>query len=278
MPTHILTINGGSSSIKFALFGADAALVRVLAGKIERIGLANTAFSFNDFVSATAFRCDLGTLDFSAAGKYLIEFIDRRVGLGSIGALGYRVVHGGAKFSEPQRITDDVLAELKRISPYDPEHMPAEIALIELFRRHAPTIPQIACFDTAFHRSMPRVARILPIPRKYEAMGIQRYGFHGISYAYLMEELARVVGKKAARGRVILAHLGNGASLAAVRHGKSMDTSMGFTPTGGLPMGTRTGDLDPGVAWYMIRYGNLSPKQFNNLINRQSGLRGISET
>src|SRR5579862_3996934 len=278
MPTHILTINGGSSSIKFALFGADAALVRVLAGKIERIGLANTAFSFNDFVSATAFRCDLGTLDFSAAGKYLIEFIDRRVGLGSIGALGYRVVHGGAKFSEPQRITDDVLAELKRISPYDPEHMPAEIALIELFRRHAPTIPQIACFDTAFHRSMPRVARILPIPRKYEAMGVQRYGFHGISYAYLMEELARVAGEQAARGRVILAHFGNGASLAAVHEGKSIDTSMAFTPTAGIVMGTRSGDLDPGLVSFFARTEGMSAEQFHRMVNHESGMIGISET
>jgi acetate kinase len=150
--------------------------------------------------------------------------------------------------------------------------------LIEAFRQRHPKLPQVACFDTAFHCTMPRVAKLLPIPRRFEAKGIRRYGFHGLSYAYLIEELARVAGKKAAQGRVILAHLGSGASLAAVREGKSIDTSMGFTPAGGLTMGTRPGDLDPGVAWYMIRSENLTPAQFNKLINHESGLLGISET
>jgi acetate kinase len=145
-----------------------------------------------------------------------------------------------------------LLDELRHISPYDPDHLPLEVGLIEAFRQHHPELPQVACFDTAFHRKMPRVAQLLPIPRRFEAMGIQRYGFHGLSYAYLVEELARVAGTKAARGRVILAHLGNGASLAAVRDGRSIDTSMGFTPAAGIPMGTRPGDLDPGVAWFMM--------------------------
>jgi acetate kinase len=147
-----------------------------------------------------------------------------------------------------------------------------------VFGQRPPTLPQVACFDPAFHRTMPRVARLLPIPRRFDAMGIQRYGFHGLSYAYLMEKLANVAGPKAAQGRVILAHLGNGASLAAVCAGKSIDTSMGFTPTGGLPMGTRPGDLDPGVAWYLMQTENLTPEQSNNLINHESGLLGVSET
>jgi len=141
-----------------------------------------------------------------------------------------------------------------------------------------PKMPQVACFDTTFHSNMPRVAKLLPIPRRFDAMGIQRYGFHGLSYAYLIEELARVAGEKTAQGRIILAHLGSGASLAAVHEGKSIDTSMGFTPAGGITMGTRPGDLDPGVAWYIMKSENLTPKQFNKLINHDSGLLGISET
>jgi acetate kinase len=182
------------------------------------------------------------------------------------------------KHHDPERITDELLDELHRISPYDPDHLPGEIELIKSFRQHNPELPQVACFDTAFHRTMPRVAQVLPIPRRFEAMGIRRYGFHGLSYAYLLEELARVAGTTAAQGRVILAHLGNGASLAAVRDGKSIDTSMGFTPAAGIPMGTRPGDLDPGVAWFMMQAENLTLKQFNDLINHESGLLGVSET
>jgi acetate kinase len=170
------------------------------------------------------------------------------------------------------------LEELHLITSYDPDHLPNEIEFIEAFRRRHPKLSQVACFDTAFHSTMPRVAKLLPIPRRFDAIGIRRYGFHGLSYAYIIEELARVAGTKAAQGRVILAHLGNGASLAAVREGKSIDTSMGFTPAAGLTMGTRPGDLDPGVAWYMMRSENLTPKQFNNLINHESGLLGVSET
>jgi acetate kinase len=157
-------------------------------------------------------------------------------------------------------------------------HLPEEIELIEAFRQRHPKLYQIACFDTAFHCSMPRVAKLLSIPRRFDTMGIRRYGFHGLSYAFLIEELARIAGTKTAHGRVILAHLGNGASLAAVFEGKSIDTTMGFTPAGGLMMGSRPGDLDPGAAWYMMRSENLTPKQFNNLINHESGLLGVSET
>jgi acetate kinase len=182
------------------------------------------------------------------------------------------------QYTEPQIVTQKLLDELHRISPYDPDHLPREVEMIEVFRERRPRLPQVACFDTAFHRAMPRVARLLPIPRRFEAMGVQRYGFHGLSYAYLLEELARVAGTKAARGRVVLAHLGNGASLAAVRDGQSLDTSMGFTPAAGIPMGTRPGDLDPGVAWFMMLTENLTPDQFNNLMNHESGLLGVSGT
>jgi acetate kinase len=171
-----------------------------------------------------------------------------------------------------------MLEELHQLQFFDPEHLPEEILLTEAFFHRFPNLVQIACFDTTFHHDMPRIAQILPIPRRYEAQGVRRYGFHGLSYAYLMEELARVAGPQTARGRVILAHLGNGASLAAVYGGTSVDTSMGFTPTGGVPMSTRSGDLDPGLVWYLARTENISAKKFNEMVNFQSGLLGVSET
>jgi acetate kinase len=171
-----------------------------------------------------------------------------------------------------------MIEELHQLSPFDPEHLPEEILLTEAFHQRFPALPQVACFDTAFHHDLPRVAQLLPIPRRYEAQGVRRYGFHGLSYAYLMEELARLGDPAATTGRVILAHLGNGASLAAVRDGKSVDTSMSFTPNSGVPMSTRSGDLDPGLVWYLARTEKMSAKQFNELVNFQSGLLGVSET
>jgi acetate kinase len=170
------------------------------------------------------------------------------------------------------------VAELRRISAYAAEHLPAEIAIIDLFCERVPSLSQVACFDTAFHRDMPRVAKILPIPRHFQEQGVERYGFHGLSYSFLMEELARVGGGQAASGRVILAHLGNGASLAAVRDGSCIDTSMGFTPAAGVPMSTRSGDLDPGLVWYLAQTTQMTAEQFHHMVNHQSGLLGVSET
>jgi acetate kinase len=178
----------------------------------------------------------------------------------------------------PELVTRELLDELRRISPYDPDHLPNEIELIEAFRQRHPKLPQVACFDTAFHRTMPRVAKLVPIPRRFEAKGVERYGFHGLSYAYLMEELARLGDPAATVGRIILAHLGNGASIAAVRDGKSIDTSMGFTPTSGLVMSTRSGDLDPGLAPYLARTEHMTTAQFYEMVNHKSGLLGVSET
>lgn len=192
--------------------------------------------------------------------------------------MGHRVVNGGANYREPRRVTSDLLDEMRRISPYAPEHLPSEIDLIDMVSERMPGLPQVACFDTAFHRDMPRVARILPIPRRFATKGVERYGFHGLSYEFLMEELARVSGVEAAKGRVILCHLGNGASLAAVRGGKSIDTSMGFTPAAGVPMSTRSGDLDPGLVWYLAQAEDITAQQFNKMINHESGLLGVSET
>ena len=275
---RILTINGGSSSIKFALFEAGDSLRRILEGGIERIGLPEATLRVKGLNPADNFSRPVTAPDHTAAVGALMDWIEERGGRDALTAVGHRVVHGGPKYSEPQRITAEMVEELHRLSPFDPEHLPEEILLTEAFHRRFPDLPQVACFDTAFHHDLPRVARLLPIPRRYEAQGVRRYGFHGLSYAFLMEELARLAGAEAAQGRVILAHLGNGASLAAVRDGKSVDTSMSFTPTAGVPMSTRSGDLDPGLVWYLARTEGLDAKQFNEMVNFQSGLLGVSET
>jgi len=275
--TNILTINGGSSSIKFALYKTGEPLEKKIHGSVDRIGLPGTNLTFSESEGNQKGSLILKSSDTRSAANFLVEWLEEKIDFSLISGVGHRVVFG-MKHTKPERITEELLNELHHISPYDTDHLPAEIELVEVLQQRYPKILQVACFDTGFHRNMPRVARILPIPRRFDAMGIRRYGFHGLSYSYLIEELARVAGTKAAQGRVILAHLGSGASLAAVNEGKSIDTSMGFTPAAGLTMGTRPGDLDPGVAWYMMKAENLTPKQFNKLINHDSGLLGISET
>jgi len=214
--------------------------------------------------------------DHRTAVGFLLDWLESTPVFASVKAAGHRVVQG-MKHSEPERVTPKLLAELHRITAYDPDHLPREISLIEALQRRHPKLPQVACFDTAFHRTMPPVAKLLPIPRRYAAKGVERYGFHGLSYAFLMEELDRL-DPKAAKGRVILAHLGSGASMAAVRHGRSIDTSMGFTPASGLVMSTRTGDLDPGLVYYLARTERMSAAGFQRLVNHESGLLGVSGT
>jgi acetate kinase len=274
----ILTINGGSSSIKFALFEAGESLRRILEGGIERIGLPQAAFVVKGPTKAESFTRPVAAANHTEAVKALMDWLEERIQRGELSAVGHRVVHGGPKYSEPQRITPAMVKELHQLRSFDPEHLPEEILLTEAFFHRFPDLVQVACFDTAFHHDLPRVAKLFPIPRRYEELGVRRYGFHGLSYAFLMEELARIAGAQAARGRVVLAHLGNGASLAAVHDGKSVDTSMGLTPTGGIPMSTRSGDLDPGLVWYLERTEKITAKKFNDMINFESGLLGISET
>src|ERR1039457_3004089 len=273
---RILTINGGSSSIKFALYQVGEPLKRGLYGKVDRSGLSGTNLTFNDPTRKGQGSLSLAAADHKSAANFLIDWLEKQNSFESVWAVGHRVVHG-MKHIQPEIVTQDLLDELHRIRPYDPEHLPREIELIEAFRQRHPQLPQVACFDTAFHHSMPRVAKLLPIPRRFDAKGIQRYGFHGLSYAYLMEELARLGDPAAKTGRVILAHLGNGASLAAVREGQSIDTSMGFTPTAGLVMSTRSGDLDPGLAPYLARTEKMTTPQFYKMVNHESGLLGVSE-
>src|SRR6266446_7923972 len=272
----VLTINSGSSSIKFALFPFDSPGTQLLSGKIERIGLPGPVITIKDGAK-TSDKLPLAAPNHRAAGEFLIGWLGQNFGFSGLLGIGHRVVHGGVEFTRSQRITPQMVEELRRLSPYDPEHLPSSIQLMELFEERHPHLPQVACFDTAFHREMPRVARLLPIPRRLDAKGIQRFGFHGLSYAFLMEELERLAGPQAAQGRVVLAHLGNGASLAAVRSGKGIDTSMGFTPAAGVPMSTRSGDLDPGLVWYLARTEQMTAEQFHEMVHHQSGLLGVSE-
>ncbi len=269
----VLTINAGSSSIKFALYAIADPPALQLSGKVERIGLSGSALSFHQHAQGEKGRLASEGLTQLTAAAFLLDWLATRTEVAALRAIGHRVVHGMQQ-TEPVLITPDLLEELRRISAYDPEHLPQEIGLAEACAARYPDLPQLACFDTSFHRTMPLVAKLLAIPRRF---GIERYGFHGLSYSFLMEELARLAGAQTANGRVILAHLGNGASLAAVHKGKCIDTSMGFTPAAGLPMGTRSGDLDPGVAAYLMHSGKLTPDQFNQLIHHESGLLGISE-
>ncbi|MFH1344115.1 MAG: acetate/propionate family kinase [Pseudomonadota bacterium] len=273
----VLIINGGSSSIRFALFDVREPLRRVLDGKVDRIGLSGTNLTFRDAAGQSQDSRTIDASDRHSAVGFLLDWLETQQAFASVGAVGHRVVHG-MTHSEPERVTPELLDELHRITPYDPDHLPLEIALMETFRQRHPGLPQVACFDTAFHRTMPRVAHLLPIPRRYEAAGVRRYGFHGLSYEFLMEELVRLGDPAATKGRVILAHLGNGASLAAVRDGNSIDTSMGFTPTSGLVMSSRSGDLDPGLFSYLARTEQMDAAQFQEMVNHASGLLGISET
>lgn len=273
----IVTINGGSSSIKFALFEAGESLRRIFDGSIARIGMPEAVWRLKGVAAADNVSRSVAAPDHAAAISLLMDWIEQRIRRNALAAVGHRVVHGGSKYSRPQRITAQIVEELHRLSPLDPEHLPAEILLIEAFRNRFPDLPQVACFDTAFHHDLPRVAQLLPIPRRYEAQGVRRYGFHGLSYTFLMEELARLAGTETASGRIILAHLGNGVSLAAVRDGKPVDTSMGFTPTAGVLMSTRSGDLDPGLVAYLARTENMSAQQFDDMVNSRSGLLGVSE-
>ncbi len=251
MNSPVLVLNAGSSSLKFAVFHTRPVLRRIHAGKIERVR------------------------DHAAALEKVWAEAQPHAGAG-VSAVAHRIVHGGPTYFEPQTVTTQLIDELRRLSPFDPEHLPPEIGLIEAMRKRDSVVRQIACFDTAFHHSLPRVARLLPLPRRYESAGVRRYGFHGLSYQFLLGELQRLGDRAATQGRVILAHLGHGASLAAIRDGRCVDTSMAFTPTSGLVMGTRSGDLDPGLVAYLAATEGMTVAGFQKLVNRESGLLGLS--
>jgi acetate kinase len=212
------------------------------------------------------------------AAETIMDWLMSRIGDQTIAGIGHRIVHGGLRLLDHVRITPDVLNQLRAARELDLAHLPREILLIEAFEKKFSTVPQVACLDTAFFKNLPTLAKLLPIPRRFFNAGVHRFGFHGLSYTYLMGELAKLDPQIASNGKVILAHLGSGASMAAVSAGKPIDTSMSFTPTAGLMMGTRCGDLDPGTVLHLMRNENLSIDQATQLLNEESGLLGVSET
>ena len=276
----ILVLNTGSSSIKCALFDGSSdenAPKRKLTGSIGGIGSRTSDLSIQ-VAGTPSKRTQISAPDHNAAIAHLIESLREHHGMENFRAIGHRIVHGGPNHFDPQRIDQNLLDDLRAIIAFAPEHLPQAIAMIEVMGRQFPDMPQVACFDTAFHKDLPAVARMLPLPRKLWELGVRRYGFHGLSYEFLMRELARIGKPGEADGRIILAHLGNGASLAAVHHGKPVDTTMGMTPAGGLVMSSRTGDLDPGLVLFLERSQRLSAEQFHRMVNHESGLLGISQT
>ena len=270
----LLTINTGSSSLKAALYSLreDTVELRVEASTIGSRGRGmRLADDRGEILDER--RDDLP--DHAAAlDATMSRLRDQGLDRDDLAAVGHRIVHGGDRHREPQRVTPEVVADLRALVPIDPNHLPQAI---EAVGRAYPAVPQVACFDTAFHSRMPHVARLYALPGRLAEEGIIRYGFHGLSYEYVMEELRRL-DRDAAAGRVVVAHLGNGASMAAVRGGVGVDTTMGFTPTGGLVMGTRSGDLDPSVPLFLLEERGLTPTEVSDLLNKQAGLLGVSGT
>jgi acetate kinase len=274
---NILTVNAGSSSIKLSMFSADAD-GKTYQGQFEilisDIGQRTATLHVHERGHGKH-QLPCAAHNHAAAAKILLDWLVQKVPAADLTTIGHRIVHGGSKFSEAQVLTPAVETELHKLAPLDPEHTPAALYLIDRLRERFPDATQIVCFDTAFFSDLPAVAQLLPLPRKY-SKGIRRYGFHGLSYTYLRAALADIAGTEAAHGRVIYAHLGSGASLAATRDGKPIDTTMGLTPASGVMMSTRLGDIDPGVASYLHKEHGLSFADYNKLINTESGLIGVS--
>ncbi len=246
----VLCVNTGSSSVKYGVFTFEPSPRVLSRGSSERSG--------------------------AGRAQTVAEWAGRHRGSETVAAIGHRIVHGGPNHSDPRRVDDALMNDLRSLIPFAPNHLPDELSMIEAIGQAFPGVPQFACFDTAFHHDLPEVARRLPIPDKYSRAGVRRYGFHGLSFAFLLEELARVAGRSAADGRVVLAHLGNGSSLAAVSSGHCIDTSMGFTPLGGVVMSTRSGDLDPGVVTHIARSEGFTADETEDLLSHGAGLLGVS--
>jgi acetate kinase len=279
MPDAILALNAGSSSIKFALFERRGAppLARLLHGQMEGIGTA-PHFTASDPAGTVLVeqRWPKGQAQtYGALLERLLGWIEAHLGSDRLVAVGHRIVHGGTDFTAPVRIDDGVMAKIEALTPLAPLHQPHSIAPVRAIMASRPDLPQVACFDTSFHHTMPAVATRIALPLAYEQEGVRRYGFHGLSYEFIAQRLRRDLPDLAA-GRVIVAHLGNGASLCAMRDGASVDTTMGFTALDGLMMGTRCGDIDPGVLLYLLQQKGMSPQALEHLLYSESGLLGVS--
>jgi acetate kinase len=278
MPDSLLILNAGSSSLKFSLFADSDPPQLTLHGQIEGLQAAP------HFVARDASGSIIGEKSWGAGNKLshndAVDFLfdwgrQHQKKNSRVIAAGHRVVHGGTKFTKPVRIDDDVLIELDSLIPLAPLHQPHNVSGIRAVAKHSPQLPQIACFDTAFHRTQPQVAKQFAIPRDLTAAGIERYGFHGLSYEYIATQLTRI-DLRASTGRTVVAHLGNGASLCALDAGVSVATTMGFTPLDGLMMGTRCGSIDPGVLLYLLYQRKMDPHTLEKLLTNESGLLGVS--
>ncbi|MGC2741895.1 MAG: acetate/propionate family kinase [Candidatus Angelobacter sp.] len=269
MEQTILCLNGGSSSLKFAVYRITySSEERIFSGAVEAIGESSGKAWLRSGDKALQEESDKFP-DHTAAIRKMFAALQKQ-GVEKLGAAGHRIVHGGPKFKTPQLIDVKLKAALKELIPFAPLHLPSQVAMIEAVAAHFPDLPQVACFDTAFHSGMPEVAQRLALPQELWEQGIRRYGFHGLSYEYVVGKLGLELGRRA-----IIAHLGNGASMVALKDGLPMDTSMGLTPTGGFMMGTRSGDLDPGVLIHLLRAG-YSADRLEDLVDRQAGLLGVS--
>lgn len=269
MPGHriILCLNAGSSSLKFSVWDDADCLGE---GEVEEIGRPG-AFAWLRAPGAPPRRVPGRWTDHGEAAAGVFALLGDQA-LPEPAGVGHRLVHGGQAHVAPERVTPTLLADLRALIPLAPLHLPSGLAGVEAVAARFPALPQAVCFDTAFHRGLPEIARRLALPRALvDAAGVERFGFHGLSYEYVLERLG-----PAGLGRVVIAHLGNGASMAAVRDGRPVDTTMGLTPAGGFMMGTRTGDLDPGVLLYLMREKGYDAERLDRLVNKESGLLGVS--
>ena len=273
----VLTMNRGSSTLKSALYDAANRNELLLSISIDQAAGSGSRLKIADAKSTVLHESLVDSNESNIALEAMLAWLGEHGYLNGLAAIGHRLVHGGPRYKEPQRVTPEFISEIEKIAPIDPDHMPAAIREIKFMAAKFTNIPQVACFDTAFHRTLPQVARMYALPRRLSDQGIVRYGFHGLSYEYITSEL-QVLEAKLANGRVIIAHLGSGASMAAVKDGKSVDTSMGFAPLEGLVMATRSGDVDPGALLYLLQQEKISAKDLSKLLNKESGLLGVSTT
>lgn len=272
---NVLTINCGSSSIKCSLVDTKQDVTEVFAITIDRIGMEGTTMHIKIASEQQETTEAFGHQTFEEALVALVNQIRVQADLYQFDAIAHRVVYG-ALFDTHVIITDEVITTLLSMSAYDTEHMSVQVASIKKLRDEFPDLPHVACFDTIFHKTMPEVATRIPIPYRYREQGVRKHGFHGLSYESLLGSLRQLYGDEVANGKVIMAHLGGGASITALIGGRSVDTSMGFSPSGGIPMGTRSGDVDPGIVRYLLETESLSPAELDNLFTKESGLLGMS--
>jgi acetate kinase len=274
---NVLTINIGSSGLKAGLYrpSQSGSPEKILSAQATRVGFRDSRLLISAANGAALLDQHDHLPDQAAAIEALVHWLKQHNMHRGIRAVGHRIVHGGRRFSEPQVITPELLMALREVKAIDPDHIPQELIGVQHAAKLCPDAVQVACFDTAFHRGMPNVARMYALPRDLFEDGVMRFGFHGLSYEYVTEQL-RVLDGDLAMARVVIAHLGNGASMAAVHQGRSVDTSMGFTPVEGLVMGTRSGDLDPGAVLHLMGRTKMSPQEARELINKRSGLLGVS--